>query len=127
VASASERPRHRAVFTLRGSPRPLGIDLRPGSVRQARLEAGLSLAQVAGDKVSRAAIHQVEIGRIRPSKRTLELISFRTGKPVEFILAQGSPTNAVPLQMRCRRGLGRSRRRRELAGKRDHGYLQHLR
>lgn len=61
--------------------------MRPEAVRQARLEAGLSLAQVAGGEVSRNAIHLVESGRARPSIATLRLIAQRTGRPVEFFLA----------------------------------------
>ena len=61
-----------------------GIDIRPGSVKAARQEAGLSLAQVAGSQVTRAAIYLIETGRARPSRRTLKLIAARTGKPIEF-------------------------------------------
>lgn len=62
--------------------------MAPGSVRQARLEAGLTLAQLAGAELSRAAIHQIEHGRSRPSMRTLEHIVERTGKPASFFLAR---------------------------------------
>jgi len=41
---------------------------------------------VAGDELSRAAIHRVEQGMIRPSLRTLRLIAERTGQPVEHFL-----------------------------------------
>ena len=64
-----------------------GVDIRPGSARQARQEAGLSLSAVAGTEVTRAAIHLVESGRSRPSMPTLDLIARRTGKPVSFFLA----------------------------------------
>ncbi|HEV3232289.1 MAG TPA: tetratricopeptide repeat protein, partial [Candidatus Dormibacteraeota bacterium] len=60
---------------------------RPGAVRDARAQSGLSLAGVAGADVTRAAIHRIEKGQIRPSRRTLELIAERTGKPLEFFLA----------------------------------------
>lgn len=60
----------------------------PHRVRQARLEAGLSLAQVAGDDVSRTFVHLVEHGRSRPSKAILALIAKRTGKPVEYFLVR---------------------------------------
>jgi len=63
-----------------------GVDVRAGSVRQARLEAGLSLAAVADGVVTRAAIHLIESGRSRPSQPTLELIARRTGRPVSFFL-----------------------------------------
>ncbi len=63
-----------------------GIAVRDGSVRQARLEAKLTLAQVANNQVSRAAIHLIETGRSRPSQETLDLIARQTRKPVEFFL-----------------------------------------
>jgi tetratricopeptide (TPR) repeat protein len=67
-----------------------GVTLRPGSVKQARLEAGLSLAQLGKGQVTAPAIYLVETGRTRPSLPTLEHIARRTGKPVEFFLAEPS-------------------------------------
>lgn len=60
--------------------------MRPGSVKQARIEAGLSLGQVARDDISRTAIYFVETGKAKPSRETLELIAERTGRPLEFFL-----------------------------------------
>jgi tetratricopeptide (TPR) repeat protein/DNA-binding XRE family transcriptional regulator len=68
------------------SARSRGIVVKPEAVRRARLEAGLSLAQVAEGGVTRAAIHLVETGRTRPSMRTLELIARKTGRPVAYFL-----------------------------------------
>lgn len=76
--------------------------MRPEAVRQARVEAGLSLADVAGKAVTRAAIHLIETGKSRPSIDTLRLIAKRTGKPVSYFLATGS--HGVP-----RAGPGRPR------------------
>lgn len=70
-----------------------GINVRPGSVKQARAEAGLSLAQLGKGHVTAPAIYLVETGRTRPSLPTLEHIARRTGKPVEFFLAE--PAGAV--------------------------------
>jgi tetratricopeptide (TPR) repeat protein len=67
-------------------------------VRQARLEAGLSLADVAGHQVSKAAIHLIETGRSRPSMRTLRLIAGRTNKPLSFFLAEESVTEPTDLE-----------------------------
>lgn len=64
--------------------------LRVGSVKQARQEAGLSLAQVGKGRVTAPAIYLIETGRTRPSLPTLEHIAQRTGKPVEFFLADPS-------------------------------------
>jgi tetratricopeptide (TPR) repeat protein/DNA-binding XRE family transcriptional regulator len=72
--------------SLHGVRKPKGVAVRPGSVRQARLEKGLSLADVAGSEVTRASIHLVEMGKMRPSMRTLQLIAQRTGRPVSYFL-----------------------------------------
>jgi len=61
-----------------------GISVSPARVRKARIEAGLSLADVAGEDVSRTFIHFVEQGRSRPSESVLELIAERTGKPITY-------------------------------------------
>jgi tetratricopeptide (TPR) repeat protein/DNA-binding XRE family transcriptional regulator len=67
-----------------------GIEIRPGTVKQARAEAGLSLAQVADGVVSRTAIYFVETGKAKPSMETLKLIAERTGRPLDFFLARPS-------------------------------------
>lgn len=66
--------------------RRAGLEVNSGRIRAARLEAGLSLADLAGDEVSRTLIHLVEHGRSRPSERVLNLIAERTGKPVSYFL-----------------------------------------
>src|SRR5258707_10768303 len=91
--------RMKGVSNPPGAPRATGrrrlpgINLRPGSVKQARAEAGLSLAQLGKGHVTAPAIYLVETGRTRPSLPTLEHIARRTGKPVEFFLAE--PAGAV--------------------------------
>jgi len=73
-----------------GHRRLPGVDLRAGAVKQARKESGLSLAQVGKGCVTAPAIYLIETGRTRPSLPTLEHIALRTGKPVEFFLADQS-------------------------------------
>jgi tetratricopeptide (TPR) repeat protein/DNA-binding XRE family transcriptional regulator len=69
--------------------RPLGLNVIPERVRQARHEAKLSLAQLARGDISRTAIHLVETGKSRPSLTTLKLIAERTGRPLDFFLEAG--------------------------------------
>src|SRR5579872_3250522 len=76
-----------------GRRRLPGVNLRQGAVKQARLEAKLSLAQLGKDHVTAPAIYLIETGRTRPSLPTLEHIARRTGKPVEFFLAD--PDGAI--------------------------------
>jgi tetratricopeptide (TPR) repeat protein/DNA-binding XRE family transcriptional regulator len=91
-----------AMLDSKRRGRRKGIPVREGSVRQARKEANLTLAQVAGLAVSRTAIHLIETGRCRPSLDTLEQIARQTRKPVEFFLL--SP-DGTPEMTESRKGL----------------------
>jgi tetratricopeptide (TPR) repeat protein len=62
-------------------------------VKQARLEAGLSLGQVARGDISRTAIYFVETGKAKPSIETLKLIAERTGRPLDYFMV--SPIREV--------------------------------
>jgi tetratricopeptide (TPR) repeat protein len=75
-----------------------GIPIREGSVRQARLEARLSLAEVAAEQVSRTAIHLIEKGTAKPSLETLRLIARQTRQPIEYFLLEpdGHPDLTEP-------------------------------
>jgi len=75
-----------------------GIDVREGSIAEARKAAGLSLAQVANGEVSRTAIHLIEKGISRPSLKTLKHIAQRTNKPMGFFL-NGSVTSSPDTAM----------------------------
>ena len=67
-----------------------GIEIKPGTVKQARADAGLSLAEVAGSEISRTAIYFVETGKSKPSMETLKLIAERTGRPLDYFLSRPS-------------------------------------
>lgn len=64
------------------------MDVDPDAVRQARLRAGLSLAQVAGRELSRQAIHLIENGKVRPRLRTMQIIARRLRVPISSLLAR---------------------------------------
>src|ERR1700681_174102 len=91
-----------AMLDTKYRGRRKGVPVREGSVLQARKEANLTLAQVAGSLVSRTAIHLIETGRARPSLDTLEQIARQTRKPVEFFLL--SP-DGTPEMTESRKGL----------------------
>src|SRR5216684_8870160 len=92
-----------------------GVAVRDGAVEQARREAGLTLAQVAGDRLSRTAIHLIEKGRTRPSMETLQQIARQTRKPIEFFLTPDSPSALTERQTQLRE-LDRLTAIRELEG-----------
>src|SRR5579859_4463291 len=73
-----------------------GVEIKPGTVKQARLEAGLSLGQVARGDISRTAIYFVETGKAKPSIETLKLIAERTGRPLDYFLASPMADDRPP-------------------------------
>src|SRR5258708_3990235 len=79
-----------------------GVAVREGSVEEARREARLTLAQVAGDRLSRTAIHLIEKGRTRPSMETLQQIARQTRKPIDFFLPVDSQAALTERQSQLR-------------------------
>lgn len=56
-------------------------------IRQARLDAGLSQAQLGSPHFTRAYISAVELGKARPAMKSLEFMADKLGKPVSFFVA----------------------------------------
>src|SRR6202163_4201477 len=88
--SAEDGPRRIGNSSSGRRGRRRGVEIKAGTVKQARGDAGLSLAQVAGGEVSRTAIYFVETGKAKPSMETLKLIADRTGRPLDYFLARPS-------------------------------------
>jgi tetratricopeptide (TPR) repeat protein len=65
------------------------VTIDPELVRQARLKAGLSLAQVAGSELTRQAVHLIETGKVRPSARSLQVIARRLEVPAQSFCVSG--------------------------------------
>jgi transcriptional regulator with XRE-family HTH domain len=63
-------------------------------VRRARLEAGLTQAQLAGTEIAPRTISRIESGRVRPSRRVLSYIAQRVGKPLRHFLSDAAPDQA---------------------------------
>ena len=92
-----------------------GLAVRPGAIKQARAEAGLSLAQVASGEVSRTAVFLAETGKTRPTLPTIQLIAARTGKPLEFFLEDSEAAIVKRLDLDKLRGLAAAEKFGELA------------
>src|SRR6202171_6232784 len=86
----ADGPRESGKATSGRRGRRKGVEIKPGTAKQARLEAGLSLGQVAGTEISRTAIYFVETGKAKPSIETLKLIGARTGRPLDYFLSNPS-------------------------------------
>lgn len=72
--------------TSRRKGRRIGVAVRAEAIKAARLEAGLTLAQLGGSQLTRAAVHLIENGKAKPSLESLQLIARRTGKRLEDFL-----------------------------------------
>jgi tetratricopeptide (TPR) repeat protein/DNA-binding XRE family transcriptional regulator len=92
--SAEDGPRRIGNSSSGRRGRRRGVEIKAGTVKQARADAGLSLAQVAGGEISRTAIYFVETGKAKPSIETLRLIAERTGRPLDYFLSRPSTTEA---------------------------------
>jgi tetratricopeptide (TPR) repeat protein len=71
------------------------VAVRPDAIRSARLEAGLTLKQVAGGALTKQALSMVERGKARPSLRTLRQIALRTGRSLDAFLAGPLPAGPI--------------------------------
>jgi len=64
-------------------------------IREARTEMGLSLSALAGEDFSRAFINQIELGKASPSMRTLQVLSQRLQRPIEYFLQSPDLSSAA--------------------------------
>lgn len=60
-------------------------------IYQARMEAGLSQRQLAGEEITRNMLSALEHDSANPSVATLKYLSERLGKPVSFFLGEDVP------------------------------------
>jgi transcriptional regulator with XRE-family HTH domain len=67
-----------------------GVAINPAALRRARLEAGLTQAEVAGEVMSKQALHAIETGQNRPTREHLLAIADRLEVPVAELLADPS-------------------------------------
>ncbi|GAC1455319.1 MAG: hypothetical protein NVSMB8_00450 [Candidatus Limnocylindrales bacterium] len=56
-------------------------------IRQARLDAGLSQAELGTPHFTRAYVSAIELGKVRPAMKSLEFLADKLGKPVSFFVA----------------------------------------
>lgn len=64
--------------------------MNPQRIREARIAAGLTMAALGGDDVSKSFIHYVETGAARPTKEVLAMIARKTRKPVSYFMSPGA-------------------------------------
>ncbi|MEP6694426.1 MAG: helix-turn-helix transcriptional regulator, partial [Chloroflexota bacterium] len=55
-------------------------------LREARVEAGLSQAQLGAPYYTRAHVSAIELGKIRPAMKSLEHMATKLGKPASHFM-----------------------------------------
>src|SRR5229473_2337390 len=109
-----------ALAHTRTASAPSGIRLGE-RLRQLRVAAGLTQSDLAGERFSKEYISQIERGKTRPTRETIEWLSLRLGVDPTFLasgvstdeyanaLAAVLATGAVELQVRILSGEAWSR------------------
>jgi transcriptional regulator with XRE-family HTH domain len=77
-----------AIRTRRRHPVPLSPGLKKlgERVREARIAAGMSQAQLGAPYFTRAHVSAIELGKIRPAMRSLEHIAKKLDRPASYFL-----------------------------------------
>lgn len=68
-------------------------------IREARLERGMSLAQVGGEDLTRSFLSLVELGRSRISLRALAIVAERLDLPMSYFLDDGTAQNETIVEI----------------------------
>lgn len=90
-------------------------------IRSARMEAGLSQRELAGEEITRNMLSSLEHDSANPSVATLRYLSERLKKPVSWFLGEDGPSEAVS-EFRA----GNYRRCRELLTGAEQEWLESL-
>ena len=80
---------HDAALRRQAVPTSLGLGER---LRQLRIAAGLTQTELAGDRCSKEYVSQIERGKTRPTRETIEWLAVRLGVDAGF-LANGVATD----------------------------------
>src|ERR671936_2649021 len=77
-----------ATRTRRRRPAPLSPALKRlgARLREARVAAGISQAELGAPYFTRAHVSAIELGKIRPAMRSLEHMARKLGRPTSYFL-----------------------------------------
>src|SRR5438045_9660127 len=80
-----------AALTTSSRTAPSGLRLGE-RLRQLRVAAGLTQSELAGERFSKEYVSQIERGKTRPTRETVEWLALRLGVDAGF-LANGGATD----------------------------------
>ncbi len=79
-------------------------------IRDLRKKLGLTQEQLAGDELTKSYVSQVELGRIHPSHKALDIIAGRLGKPLGYFLESGDDMRTIEVLLKAAQALWNSGR-----------------
>lgn len=74
-------------------------------IRDLRKALGLTQEQLAGRELTKSYVSQVELGRIRPSRKALEVMARRLGKPLGYFLDNDDDRRTVDVLIKASNAL----------------------
>ena len=70
----------------RAAPESTALRQLGGRLREARVAAGLSQAQLGAPYYTRAHVSAIELGKIRPAMKSLEHMATKLAKPASYFM-----------------------------------------
>jgi transcriptional regulator with XRE-family HTH domain len=82
-------------------------------IRELRKKLGLTQEQLAGTELTKSYVSQVELGRISPSQKALQIIAARLGKPVGYFQENRDDLRTIDFLLKAARALWTTNRLEE--------------
>lgn len=79
-------------------------------IRDLRNKIGMTQQQLAGHELTKSYVSQVELGRIHPSRKALNIMAKRLGKPLGYFLDNEGDLNTVNVLIQAGQALIKSHR-----------------
>lgn len=79
-------------------------------IRDLRKKLALTQEQLAGQELTKSYVSQVELGRIHPSTKALEIMATRLGKPLGYFLENGDDMRTIEVLLKAAQALWNSGR-----------------
>lgn len=83
------------------------------TIRELRKKLGLTQEQLAGHELTKSYVSQVELGRINPSQKALQIIAKRLGKPVGYFVENRDDLRTIAFLLKAAQALWSSGRLEE--------------
>ncbi|MBX5467711.1 MAG: helix-turn-helix transcriptional regulator [Firmicutes bacterium] len=82
-------------------------------IRELRKKLGLTQEQLAGTELTKSYVSQVELGRISPSQKALQIMAARLGKPVGYFQENRDDLRTIDFLLKAARALWTTHRLEE--------------